>query len=628
MMILAPVFTFFESLIKPFKDYQAATPPTTVRGFFTHFLRQVWPVFAVLLVVGLLFTLTEVMVFQYIARVIDILTHADPAQLWALHGREFIIMLLVLGVLSPALLGLHSLILQQAITSNFPTLIRWQSHRHVVRQSLSFFSNDFAGRVASKVVDTASALRNTLVTLCDTFLYVIVYFTSAIVLFFAADPRLILPVIIWMALYVLMCLRFVPKLSKASEEGSEARSSLVGRVVDSYTNIQTVKLFANTHREDDYVREALDFNGKKWQAQQRLITTLDIGVAVLNASLLISTGILAVWLWRDGAISVGAIALVGALTQRLLNMSGWVMFQVTSLFENIGTVQNGMETISHPHTVIDAAQAADLVVTRGEIRFEDVQFGYGDSGRPALNGINLTIAPGEKIGLVGPSGAGKSTLVNLFLRLYDLTGGRILIDGQDIATVTQETLRSHIGMVTQDTSLLHRSIRDNIGYARPGASDAEIMEAAARAHAASFIPALVDSKGRAGLEAHVGERGVKLSGGQRQRVAIARVLLKNAPMLVLDEATSALDSEVEAAIQDSLIDLMEGKTVIAIAHRLSTIARMDRLVVMDGGRIVEVGTHSELTAAGGLYARLWARQTGGFIAEDVAVKSLELSEHD
>ncbi|WAC49546.1 ABC transporter ATP-binding protein [Asticcacaulis sp. SL142] len=628
MMILAPVFTFFESLIKPFKDYQAATPPTTVRGFFTHFLRQVWPVFAVLLVVGLAFTLTEVMVFQYIARVIDILTHADPAQLWALHGREFIIMLLVLGVLSPALLGLHSLILQQAITSNFPTLIRWQSHRHVVRQSLSFFSNDFAGRLASKVVDTASALRNTLVTLCDTFLYVIVYFTSAIVLFFAADPRLILPVIIWMALYVLMCLRFVPKLSKASEEGSEARSSLVGRVVDSYTNIQTVKLFANTRREDDYVREALDFNGKKWQAQQRLITTLDIGVAVLNASLLISTGILAVWLWRDGAISVGAIALVGALTQRLLNMSGWVMFQVTSLFENIGTVQNGMETISHPHTVIDAAQAQDLMVTRGEIRFEDVQFGYGETGRPALNGINLTIAPGEKIGLVGPSGAGKSTLVNLFLRLYDLTGGRILIDGQDIAAVKQESLRAKIGMVTQDTSLLHRSIRDNIGYAKPGASDAEIMEAAARAHAASFIPALVDSKGRTGLEAHVGERGVKLSGGQRQRVAIARVLLKNAPMLVLDEATSALDSEVEAAIQESLIDLMTGKTVIAIAHRLSTIARMDRLVVMDGGRIVEVGTHAELIAAGGLYARLWARQTGGFLADDTATKSLELSEHD
>ena len=607
------LYGFFERLIDPFRPYDEAMPPKGLMAFFWRYIRQVWPYFAALLVAGLLATVTEIMVFRYIAQIVDILTHTAKAELWARHSRDFITMLVVLGVAWPLAGFIHSLLLRQTVTNNLPTLVRWQTHRHVIRQSIAFFTNDYAGRVASKVVDTASAVRSTLVTLCDTFLYVAVYFTGAVWLFLTADIRLIVPLAIWTVAYSSLCVWFVPRLSKSAREASESRSTVVGRVVDSYTNIQTVKLFASTRHEDDYVQDALTDNNNKWKYQQRLVTSLETAVGILSSALLLSTGALAVWLWAQGAVTVGAIALVGALTQRILNMSGWVMFQMTGLFENIGSVQNGIETIARPHAVTDVAGAPKLAVPRGEIRFEDVTFAYADA--PAIEDFSLTIAPGEKIGLVGPSGAGKSTVVNLFLRLYDLKAGRILIDGQDIAEVAQESLRADIGMVTQDTSLLHRSIRDNIAYGSPDASQAEIERAALRAHAADFIPALNDGRGRTGFDAQVGERGVKLSGGQRQRIAIARVLLKNAPILVLDEATSALDSEVEAAIQENLIDLMTGKTVIAIAHRLSTIARMDRLVVMDKGRIIESGSHAELIAQGGLYARLWARQTGGFIAD-------------
>ncbi len=609
------LYGWFERRIDPFGPYDDSTPPTQLIPFLGRYVGQIRWMIAALLVAGFVSTVVEVLVFRYIGAIIDMLTRTPPAALWRLHGHDFIVMLLVLGLGWPLISFIHSLILRQAVTNNFPTLVRWQTHRHVIRQSLAFFTNDYAGRVASKIVDTASALRSTLVTLCDTFLYVLIYFSSALYLFITADLRLVLPLLMWMVLYGLVCAYFVPRLSKSAHEASESRSTLVGRIVDSYTNIQTVKLFANTKREEAYVRHALVVNNDKWKIQQRQVTQFEALVSLLNSGLLLATGALAIWLWSRSAITVGAIALVGALTQRMINMSGWIMFQMTSLFENIGSIHNGIDTISRAHSVTDAPPAEPLIVDRGEIRFDHVTFGYGEA-TPAVNDFTLTIRPGEKIGLVGPSGAGKSTIVNLFLRLYDLKGGRILIDGQDIAEVTQESLRAHIGMVTQDTSLLHRSIRDNIAYGAPEASQAEIERAAERAHAAGFIPNLNDGKGRGGYDAQVGERGVKLSGGQRQRIAIARVLLKNAPILVLDEATSALDSEVEAAIQESLMELMTGKTVIAIAHRLSTIARMDRLVVMDQGRILETGTHAELIAARGLYARLWARQTGGFISED------------
>ncbi|HTM80981.1 ABC transporter ATP-binding protein [Asticcacaulis sp.] len=616
MSLINALYSRFERMIDPFGPHEDGPPPDKLLPFFWQYLKQAWPLFLAILIAGFLYTITEVAVFRFMADIVDYLTYTKPGDLWRTHGADFMRMAVIIGIVWPVIGFIHSLFLRQAITSNFPNLIRWQSHRHVVRQSIGFFTNDYAGRVASKVVETASAVRNTLTTLCDTLLYVVIYFGSAIVLFFQADWRLVIPLLVWSVVYGLACAWFVPKLGVAASEGAEARSALVGRIVDTYTNIQTVKLFAGTRHEDDYVREGLLTNCQKWQVQERLITGLDTSTAFINSVLLLVMATLAIWLWSQGLITVGAIALVGALTQRLISMSNWVMFQVTSLFENIGSVQNGIETISRPHTVVDSAKAPPLEVRQGEVRFDHVGFSYGDL--PAIQDFTLTIAAGEKIGLVGPSGAGKSTLVNLFLRLYDLKSGRILIDGQDIAHVGQESLRAHIGMVTQDTSLLHRSIRDNIAYGSPGATDAEIERAAARAHAQGFIPDLNDGQGRSGYDAHVGERGVKLSGGQRQRIAIARVLLKNAPILVLDEATSALDSEVEAAIQESLLELMAGKTVIAIAHRLSTIARMDRLVVIDGGRIIETGTHDELIAAGGLYARLWARQTGGFLAEAVA----------
>lgn len=460
--MLNALYKRFEALIDPFRLYPEETPPRTLVAYFLTYLRQTWPVFGALLVVGLLVTLTEVMVFRYVANIVDFLTVTKPAQLWEAHGRDFIVMLVVLGLAWPLLIMLQSLLLQQGVTTNFPALIRWQSHRHVVRQSISFFANDFAGRIASKVVDSASAVRNTLTTLCDGVLYITVYFSSAVYLFFKADFRMVIPLLAWCIAYGLVCWRITPRLSGAAETASEARSALVGRVVDSYTNIQTVKLFADPVREDNYVREALEINTAGWQAQQRLITRLDILVSWLNSALLITTGLVAVWLWTQGAITVGAIALVGALTQRILNMSGWVMFQVTSLFENIGTVQNGIETISQDHAVVDAPDADKLIVPQGKVVFDAVSFGYGVEGRTALDHVNLTIAAGEKIGLVGPSGAGKSTLVNVFLRLHDLNRGHIRIDGQDISVVTQDSLRAHIGMVTQDTSLLHRSIRDNI----------------------------------------------------------------------------------------------------------------------------------------------------------------------
>jgi ATP-binding cassette subfamily B multidrug efflux pump len=609
------VFAWFEKLIDPFQPHPRGAPPATLAGFYWHFFRQVWPVFAALLVVGFFVALIEVQLFRYISMIVDLLAVTTPERVFADHGWTFAWMAFVVGIARPLATFLHDLLVHQAIAPGFTNLIRWQNHRHVLRQSISFFSNDFAGRVASKVVQTGPSLRESLVTAADAIWFVGLYVVSALVLFIEVDLRLAAPIVIWLGVYVVILSKMVPRVARAAEAISEARSMMTGRIVDSYTNMQTVKLFAHAEREDGYAREVLEDHTAKFHHQQRQITTMTTLLSVSNSTLLLSTGALSVLLWSNGAISIGAIALVCGLLIRIVNMSGWIMWEVTGIFDNIGTVKDGLDTISMGHDVTDRPAAVPLKVAGGEVVLDTVRFHYGRS-KGALDGVSLAIRPGEKIGLVGPSGAGKSTLVNVVLRLYDLEGGRILIDGQDIATVTQDSLRAAIGVVTQDTSLLHRSIRDNIKYGRPDATDEEMVAAARLARAHDFVPELADNRGRQGYDAHVGERGVKLSGGQRQRIAIARVLLKNAPILVLDEATSALDSDVEAAIQESLGTLMEGKTVIAIAHRLSTIARMDRLVVMDRGRIVEMGSHAELVARGGLYAGLWNRQTGGFLNMD------------
>jgi ATP-binding cassette, subfamily B, multidrug efflux pump len=606
------MFHAFERFVPPTAAPPEAAPPQGLAAFYWHFARQAKGLFIALFAAGMCVAMLDSAVPVFIGRIVTLVSTHAPETLWQDAWPQLVGMAVVLLLLRPLAMMTQNLLTQNAIAANVTNLVRWQSHWHVVRQNWSFFQDDFAGRIANRVMQTGPSLRESIVLSINTVWYIVVYGTSAMVLLSSADLRLAAPLAAWAVAYVILLRSFVPRLRDRAKEISEMRSWLTGRIVDTYTNILTVKLFARAKDEDGYVREAVDEHTRAFHRQLRLITLFSLCLTVLNVTLVTSTAAIAIMLWIQGKIAVGAIAMALPLSWQILAMAGWVAFNITAIFENVGTVQEGIQSIGVPHKVIDRADAKPLTVPRGEIRFDHVRFGYGrEIG--VIQDLSLAIRAGERVGLIGHSGAGKSTLVNLLLRFFELDSGRILIDGQDIAGVTQESLRTQIAVVTQDTSLLHRSIRDNIRYGRPDSTDEEIVAAAKRAHAHEFIADLIDWTGRRGYDAHVGERGVKLSGGQRQRIAIARVILKNAPILVLDEATSALDSEVEAAIQEQLAGLMEGKTVIAIAHRLSTIARMDRLVVLDKGRIVEEGAHADLLRAGGAYAKLWQRQSGGFV---------------
>ncbi|HEX2939535.1 MAG TPA: ABC transporter ATP-binding protein [Rhodopila sp.] len=608
----------FENLLNPTAGTPAAPPAAGLARFYVFYIRQVTGLTVALFICGGLIAVMDTMIPAFIGRVVSLVSSRTPATLFRDDGLLLAGMAAVLLIVRPALFIGHAVLVNQIVNPGFSNMIRWQNHWHVVRQSWTFFQNDFAGRIANRVLQTGPALRESLVMAFDAAWYILVYGSSAIVMLASLDWRLTLPMLVWFACYAAMLRWFVPRLRDRSRRVSEMRSGLTGRVVDSYTNILTVKLFARARDEDAFVRDAIDEHTDAFRAQTRMTTAYTSTLLMMNACLIVGMAALALWQWSAGHIAIGAVATAIPLAWQLNNISGWVARSITSIFENIGTVQDGMRSIDVPRLMPDAPNAGELRVTGGEIRIEDLHFDYGRTREPGapgvLHGINLTIAPGERIGLVGPSGAGKSTLVNLLLHFYDPAAGRILIDGQDIATVTQESLRTQIAMVTQDTSLLHRSIRDNIRYGRPDAAEPDIAAAARLAAAHDFILGLEDWHGRKGYDAHVGERGVKLSGGQRQRIALARVILKDAPILILDEATSALDSDVEAAIQEQLDNLMEGRTVIAIAHRLSTIARMDRLVVLHQGRVVETGTHVDLLGRAGVYARLWRRQSGGFDA--------------
>ncbi len=612
------MFRWFEQLIDPFRQSTDERPPNGLFAFYWHYIGQAWPVFATVLVTGFFAAIVEVAMFIYLGQIVDLVKSAkSPSNFFDEYGVVLAWMAFVIMIARPVVFTIHNLIINQAVIPNFTNLIRWQTHRYILRQSISFFQNDFAGRIANKIMQTAPSLRETVAQAIDALWFMIIYVVSAAVIFMNNDWRLTIPLVIWLAALILALAYFVPRIKAQSAIMSEARSMLTGRVVDSYTNINTIKLFAHADGEDAYAHEAMSDFTDKFHKQMRNISLMEMSVWVINGVLIIATCGLAIWLWGAGLITIGAITVVAGLVIRINNMAAWVMWVVTGIFENIGTVQDGIETISKPYAVVDRDEAEPLRVSEGAIRYDAIKFHYGkDSG--VIDNLSLDISSGEKVGLVGRSGAGKSTLVNLLLRFHDLEDGRIIIDGQDIAQVTQDSLRAQIGMVTQDTSLLHRSVIDNIRYGRPEASEADVIAAAKKAQAHDFIGGLEDPKERKGYDAHVGERGVKLSGGQRQRIAIARVLLKDAPILILDEATSALDSEVEAAIQEQLYNLMEGKTVIAIAHRLSTIAAMDRLVIMDQGQIAEQGTHDALLKQEGIYAGLWSRQSGGFLVQETA----------
>lgn len=610
------MFKRFEGFTEPFPKSTPDQPPSGIFAFLRHYTRGYEKPLIIMSLMSTIVAIVEVMLFGAMGQLVDWLSTSNPETFLQDNRADLILYGVLLLVVMPLLVVIYSLLVHQTLLGNYPMSIRWLAHRYLLNQSLNFYQDDFAGRVATKVMQTSLAVRETVMKSMDVFVYVTVYFTSMVVMLAAADWRLMIPMIVWLLVYIAIQIYFVPKLKDVASEQADARSTMTGRIVDSYTNIQTVKLFSHSQRETQYAEQGMKGFLNTVYRQMRLVTGFDVAVEISNYILVFSVAALSIYLWLDSAISVGAIAIAVSLALRVNGMSMWIMWEVGALFENMGTVVDGMKTLSKPIDIQDKPNAKDLVVSQGGIQFDNVSFHYGEN-KGVINHLNLDIKPGEKVGLVGRSGAGKSTLVNLLLRFHDVEEGSIKIDGQNIADVTQDSLRSKIGMVTQDTSLLHRSIRDNILYGNPTASEEELLKATKQAHAHEFIETLTDPFGNVGYDAQVGERGVKLSGGQRQRIAISRVLLKDAPLLVLDEATSALDSEVEAAIQESLNELMQGKTVIAIAHRLSTIAQMDRLIVLDKGNVVEQGSHQELIAHNGIYAQLWAHQTGGFLGEEL-----------
>ncbi|MGF1751202.1 MULTISPECIES: ABC transporter ATP-binding protein [Vibrio] len=606
------MFKRFESFTKAFPKQEPEQPPEGIFAFCRHFTRGFEKPLILMALLSTTVAIIEVALFSFMGELVDLLTASTPETFMAENGSTLFWVGLVILLVMPALILVYSLLTHQTLLGNYPMSIRWQMHRYLLKQSLSFYQDDFAGRVATKVMQTALAVRETVMKTADVFVYVMVYFTSMLFILAQADLWLMLPMLLWLFAYIGIQLYFVPKLKKVAAEQADSRSLMTGRIVDSYTNISTVKLFSHSKRETEYAKEGMDGFLDTVHRQMRLVTGFDVCVQLANYILLFSIAGISIYLWMQSAITIGAIAIAISLALRINGMSMWIMWEVGALFENMGTVVDGIKTMSKPIAIQDKPDAKPIVVDQGGIEFDNVSFHYGEN-KGVISNLNLNIKPGEKVGLVGRSGAGKSTLVNLLLRFHDVEGGQIRIDGQTISEVTQDSLRSKIGMVTQDTSLLHRSIRENIMYGRPDATEEDLLSATKQAHANEFVETLTDPFGNVGYDAQVGERGVKLSGGQRQRIAISRVLLKNAPILILDEATSALDSEVEAAIQESLNELMEGKTVIAIAHRLSTIAAMDRLIVLDQGQVLEEGTHQELIKQKGVYAQLWAHQTGGFI---------------